>query len=95
MSRQPESTESGLELIDYPSRFPLKVLGRPSDEFETTVLALVRARCPQAEYIEVSRRSSRGGKYLALTLTFTVYTRQQLEDIYRDLYDCDQVVMSL
>ena len=95
MARQPETTESGLALIDYPSRFPLKVFGRPSDEFEATVIALVRARCPQAEHIEVSRRSSSGGKYLALTLTFTVYTQQQLEDIYRDLHDCDQVVMSL
>lgn len=95
MSRQPESTKSGLELIDYPSRFPLKVLGLPSDDFEATVLALVRARCPQAEHIEISRRSSRGGKYQALTLTFTVHTQQQLEDIYCDLYDCDQVMMSL
>ena len=95
MARQPESTESGLALIDYPSRFPLKVFGRPTDEFEATVIELVRARCPQAEHIEISRRKSRGGRYLALTLTFTVYTQQQLEDIYRDLYDCEQVVMSL
>jgi len=58
-------------------------------------LGLVRARCPQAEHIEVRKRSSRGGKYLSLTLIFTVHTQQQLEHIYRDLYDCDQVVMSL
>jgi putative lipoic acid-binding regulatory protein len=85
----------GLALIDYPARFPLKVFGNHSDEFESTVLALVRARIPQAEHIDVRRRESRGGRYLALTLTFTVYTQQQLEDIYRDLYACDQVVMSL
>ena len=59
------------------------------------MVALVRARIPQAEHIEITRRNSRGGKYLALTLTFTVYTQQQLEDIYRDLYDCEQVVMTL
>ena len=59
------------------------------------VLNLVRARCPQAEHIEVRKRSSRGGKYVALTLTFTVYTQQQIEDIYSDLYECEQVVMSL
>jgi putative lipoic acid-binding regulatory protein len=92
-----ESTpaESALALLDYPNRYPLKVVGKPSDDFETTVLSLVRARCPQAEHIEVRKRNSRGGKYLALTLTFTVHTQQQLEDIYRDLYECDQVVMSL
>jgi len=87
--------ESGLALIDYPSRFPLKVFGQKTAEFETIVVDLVRARCPQAEHIEVSRRSSRGDKYVALTLTFTVYSQQQLEEIYQDLYDCDQVVMSL
>lgn len=86
---------SGLALLDYPTRYPLKVMGLYSDELETLVLALVRARIPEAEHIEVRRRSSRAGKYLALTLTFTVYTQQQLEDIYRDLYACEQVVMSL
>ena len=95
MAELPESTESALALIDYPSRFPLKVFGKPSADFEATVLALVRARVPQAEHIEVIRRDSRTGKYQALTLTFTVHTQQQLQDIYRDLYDCDQVVMSL
>ena len=87
--------ESGLGLIDYPSRFPLKVFGKRSDDLEAIVTRLVRARCPQAEHIEVSRRDSRGGKYQALTLTFTVYSQRQLEDIYRDLYECEQVVMSL
>ena len=93
---EPEDTvESGLALIDYPTQYPLKVLGRHDDDFERTVLDLVRARCPQAEHIDVRRRSSSGGKYLALTLTFTVYSQTQLEEIYRELYDCDQVVMSL
>ena len=73
----------------------LKVLGNHSDEFEPLILELVRARIPQAEHIEVRRRSSKAGKYLALTLTFTVYSQKQLEDIYQDLYDCEQVVMTL
>ncbi|MDH3763863.1 MAG: DUF493 domain-containing protein [Gammaproteobacteria bacterium] len=87
--------ETGLGLIEYPSRFPLKVFGSHSDEFESVVLELVRARCPQAEHIDVRRRSSKGGKYLALTLTFTVYSQKQLEEIYQDLYDCEHVVMTL
>ena len=87
--------ESALGLLEYPGRFPLKVFGKDSSEFETVVVDLVRARIPEAEHIEIRRRRSKGGKYLALTLTFTVYTQQQLEDIYRDLYACEQVVMSL
>ena len=95
MSDEAQSTESALALLEYPNRYPLKVFGKPSDDFESVVLALVKARCPQAEHIEVGKRSSRGGKYIALTLTFTVHTQQQLEDIYQDLYQCEQVVMSL
>lgn len=95
MARPSESSESALALIEYPSRFPLKVFGNQCEAFESTVLELIRARCPQAEHIEISRRASRGGKYLALTLTFTVYSQQQLEQIYQDLYDCELVVMSL
>ena len=95
MAAPTEEGTSALALLDYPARFPLKVFGKHDDEFEPTVIELVRARIPQAEHIEVRRRSSSGGKYLALTLTFTVYTQQQLEDIYRDLYACELVVMSL
>jgi len=95
MAGETPPAESALALLDYPNRYPLKVLGKPSDDFEATVLGLVRARCPQAEHIDVKKRSSRGGKYLALTLTFTVHTQQQLEEIYRDLHECDQVMMSL
>jgi hypothetical protein len=87
--------ESALGLLEYPNLYPLKVFGNQGDDFEETVLQLVRTRCPQAEHIDVRRRPSKGGKYLALTLTFTVYTQQQLQEIYQDLYECEQVVMSL
>ena len=88
-------TSTAFGLIDYPSRFPLKVLGNNSSEFEDIVLSLVKTRCPQAEDFEVSSRTSKAGKYISLTITFTAYSQQQLEDIYQDLYDCDDVVMTL
>ena len=87
--------ESGLALLEYPHRYPLKVFGDKSVEFEKTVVELVRAKCAQNENIEVSQRESKGGKYIALTLTFTAHSQQQIEEIYRDLYDCKEVVTSL
>ncbi len=87
--------DSALDLIEFPSRFPIKVFGRKGVEFEAIVVALVKTRCPQAEHIEVTQRNSKTGKYIALTLTFMVYNPQQIRDIYQDLYDCEHVVMSL
>jgi len=49
---------SALELIEYPGRFPLKVFGSQSAQFEEIVLKLVKARSPQAGHFEVSRRAS-------------------------------------
>lgn len=95
MSDHSDPQESALSLLEYPNLYPLKVFGNQDDDFEEIVLQLVRARCPQAEHIDVRRRPSKSGKYLALTLTFTVYTQQQLEELYLDLYECEQVVMSL
>ncbi len=95
MAEKQGNRNSALELIEYPSRFPLKVFGNESTEFEDIVLELVKARSPKTEHFEVSRRVSKGGKYTALTVTFTVYSQKQLEDIYQDLYECEHVVMSL
>lgn len=95
MASKSQIPRSALELIDYPSRFPLKVFGTEAAQLETVVLELVQLRCPQNEKIDIVSRQSRSGKYTALTLTFTVFSRTQIEAIYQDLYDCEQVVMCL
>ena len=90
-----DRSSTALELIDYPSQFSLKVFGNQSVEFEDIVLALIKAHSPQTEHFEVSSRSSKAGKYVALTIKFTVQNQKQLENIYQDLHDCEYVVMSL
>lgn len=95
MAESPPLPRSALDLIEFPSRYPLKVLGKHDVNFESIVVELVKARCPEVEHIEVRQRASKKGKYVALTLTFTVYSKQQIIDIYTDLYECKHVVMSL
>lgn len=95
MADKQSLTQSSLDLIDFPNRFPLKVFVTKSKQFEVEVFDLVKARCPGDETIEVSSRESKNGRYTALTLTFTAYSRRQLEDIYQDLYNCEHVVMTL
>jgi len=95
MSEKKPLPQSALELIDFPSRFPLKVFGAKNKKFEIAVLSLVKSHCSMDEKIETTSRESKNGKYTALTITFTASSKRQLEDIYQDLYDCDQVVMAL
>jgi|TARA_B110000971_G_scaffold130866_1_gene133951 putative lipoic acid-binding regulatory protein len=95
MSEKKALPQSALELIEFPSRFPLKVFGTKNEKFEVDVLSLVKAHCSVNEKIETTSRESKNGKYTALTITFTASSKDQLEDIYQDLHDCDQVVMTL
>ena len=87
--------QSALDLVGFPSRFPLKVIGAKSQEFEAAALALVKACCPGDEKIDICSKQSKSGKYTSLTLTFTAYSKQQLIDIYQELYRCEHVIMSL
>ncbi|MDJ0880003.1 MAG: DUF493 domain-containing protein [Gammaproteobacteria bacterium] len=90
-----KSNSNDIELLEFPCEFPLKVFGLNDEGFEADVLELVRQHCPTNTEFQVTRNQSKQGKYQALTITFTAYSRQQLDDIYQSLTDSEQVVMSL
>ena len=56
-------------LIDYPSAFPIKVMGPAVDGFEAAMVELVRRFDAGFDAATVERRPSRGRNYLGLTLT--------------------------
>jgi len=72
-------------LIDYPSAFPIKVMGVNADGFEAAVVAVARQFDPAFDTGTVERRPSSGGKYLGLTVTVTATSREQLDELYRTL----------
>jgi len=87
--------EERRSLLEFPCEFPLKVFGFHSVDFEQKVLEILVPRCPQTEHFDIRQNQSKKGKYIALTITFTAYSQQQLDDIYQDLYDSEDVVMTL
>jgi putative lipoic acid-binding regulatory protein len=72
-------------LIDYPSAFPIKVMGVQAEGFEAAVVAVARQFDPAFDATTIERRPSKGGKYLGLTLTVTATSREQLDELYRTL----------
>ena len=72
-------------LIDYPSAFPIKVMGVKADGFEDAMFAVARQFDPAFDTSTVERRPSKAGNYLGLTLTVTATSREQLDDLYRAL----------
>ena len=72
-------------LIEYPSRFPIKVMGANVDGFEAAIVAVARQFDPDFDAATVEHRPSKGGNYLGLTITITATSRAQLDELYRTL----------
>jgi putative lipoic acid-binding regulatory protein len=72
-------------LIEYPSRFPIKVMGANVDGFVHAVTEVARRFDPSFDAATVEMRPSSGGKYLGVTVTITATSREQLDELYRTL----------
>ncbi|AEC21799.1 hypothetical protein PT7_3259 [Pusillimonas sp. T7-7] len=73
-------------LIEYPSDFPIKVMGKAHPDFAQTLTELVREFDPEFDPAMVEMRPSRSGKYLGLTFTVRATSREQLDNLYRALH---------
>ena len=72
-------------LIEYPSAFPIKVMGAHVEGFADAVVAIARHFDPDFDHTTVEQRPSSGGKYLGVTITVTATSREQLDELYRTL----------
>ena len=72
-------------LIEYPSQFPIKVMGANADGFAAAVIAIARRFDPLLDAAAVESRLSKAGNYLSLTVTITATSREQLDELYRTL----------
>ena len=72
-------------LIEYPSRFPIKVMGTKVEGFVHAVTTIAHAFDPAFDASTIELRESKGGKYLGVTITITATSREQLDELYRTL----------
>lgn len=72
-------------LLEFPCDFPLKIMGARSDGFAQTVVEIVLRHAPDFRAETVEMRVSSGGNYLSITCTVRAESRQQLDNLYREL----------
>ncbi len=82
-------------LFDFPCRFPVKAMGRDENDFEATVVGIVRRYAPDLGEGAVTTQPSSSGRFVSVTVTITATSRDQLDAIYSDLSANDQVLMAL
>lgn len=88
-------SELNQSLLDFPCDFPIKVFGEAQQGFAQAVAMVVQAHAPGFDAARIQMRSSSNAKYLSLTCTVHATSREQLDDLYRDLSSHPMVKMVL
>jgi putative lipoic acid-binding regulatory protein len=82
-------------LFEFPCKFPVKAMGRSQEGFESLVTEIILAHAEISDGEQVSTNSSGSGTFISVTVTIEALSKAQLDRIYEDLSNCDQVLLAL
>jgi putative lipoic acid-binding regulatory protein len=83
------------KLEEFPSDFPIKVMGRRDTDLRTLTQAIIERHAGPQPESSIRTRTSSDGNFLALTYLVHATSREQLDAIYRELTACKSVLMAL
>lgn len=84
-SHQPAGSPDTGEVMQFPMRFPLKIMGRNVDGFTDEIIGIISRHVPDFDASTLETRESRSNTWLSLTATFTATSREQLDALYKEL----------
>jgi len=82
-------------LLEFPTDFPLKIMGRAKDGFAQTFHDIVRKHAPDYDGSKMELRPSSGGNYLSVTCVINATSKEQIDALYRELSAHPDVKMVL
>jgi hypothetical protein len=81
--------------LQFPTDYPLKVLGPPGAEFRARVQAIVQRHAPALAPERVSERLSSNGNFRSISYLLRAESRAQIEALVAELRACEGVLMLL
>jgi putative lipoic acid-binding regulatory protein len=83
------------ELLQFPTDYPIKVVGRPSPEFRAHIHAIVLKHVPNVETDRITERLSENGNFLSISYMLRAESREQVIALAKDLTSAEGVLMVL
>ena len=80
-------------LLAFPTDFPLKIMGRNTDDFRSLVVGIVQKHAGDIDPGSIEERPSRDGNYVGLTVTIRAESKAQLDALYVELTSCEKVLI--
>ena len=88
-------TEERQSALVFPTVFPIKIMGRTQDGFAQAVTEVVRKHAPDFDPATLEMRASKEGNWLSVTASVNATSREQLDNLYRELVAHPMVKMVL
>lgn len=87
--------ESEKPLLQFPTDYPIKVVGRPSDEFRARVHATMLRHAPTLDPDRVTERLSENGNFLSISYMLVAQSSEQIVALVNDLKATEGVLTIL
>ena len=81
--------------FQFPCSYPLKVMGRNTNEFYTVVSAIVEKHLSEGAKATYQSRTSSKEKYISITVIFFAQSQEQLNAIYQELNSHELVLTTI
>jgi putative lipoic acid-binding regulatory protein len=94
-TQTPAPVVTQVSALEFPCTFPIKVMGRTRDGFAQAIAGIVCRHAPDFNAATLEMRTSSAGNYLSMTATVNATSREQLDDLYRELVAHPMVAMVL
>ena len=86
-------SDDGKELLQFPTAYPIKVVGRRSENLRANIDAIVRAHVPDLDDSQISERASNQQHFLSITYTINAQSREQVIALANALQASKDVIM--
>ena len=80
-------------LLQFPTDYPIKVVGRSSDTLRPRIDAIVSAHVPDLDPARISERSSGNGNFRSISYTIRAVSAAQVTALATDLKACPDVLI--
>ncbi|HZW60530.1 MAG TPA: DUF493 domain-containing protein [Woeseiaceae bacterium] len=81
--------------LQFPCDFPVKMMGYDRATFYEAARGIIERHAGSVSDDDVRTASSRNGRFVSMTITVRAHSRQQLDAIYMDLTQHDEILVAL
>ncbi len=71
--------------LKFPCDFPISIMGMNVPEYKDTIFAILQKHVPEVKKSDLKTAFSANRKYCSLKTRFTAQSREQMDELYKEL----------